>query len=61
MPDGWVNFAAKKFSYSTPNIEFAFTTSVPKVVSTTISCSNGKKFVKIKGITPKCPKGYSKK
>jgi hypothetical protein len=59
--NGWVNFAAKKFSYSTPNIEFAFTTSVSKVVSTTISCSNGKKVVKIKGITPKCPKGYTKK
>ena len=59
--NGWVNFAAKKFSYSTPNIEFAFTTSVAKVASTTISCSNGKKVVKIKGVTPKCPKGYSKK
>jgi hypothetical protein len=58
--NGWVNFAAKKFSYSTPNIEFAFSNSPIKVVSKTISCSNGKKVVKVKGVTPKCPKGYKK-
>ena len=58
--NGWVSFAAKKFSYSTPNIEFAFTTSVSKVASKTISCTKGKTTVKVKGVTPKCPKGYKK-
>ena len=59
--NGWVNFAAKKFSYSTPNIEFAFSNSPTKVVSKTISCAKGKTTVKVKGVTPKCPKGYTKK
>jgi hypothetical protein len=59
--NGWVNFAAKKFSYSTPNIEFAFSNSPIKVVSKTISCAKGKTTVKVKGVTPKCPKGYTKK
>ena len=59
--NGWVNFAAKKFSYSTPNIEFTFSNSPIKVASQTISCTKGKTTVKVKGVTPKCPKGYSKK
>jgi len=59
--NGWVNFAAKNFSYSTPNVEFVFSTPVVKTVSKTISCAKGKKIVKVKGVAPKCPKGYVKK
>ena len=59
--NGWVNFVAKNFSYSTPNVEFVFSTPVVKTVSKTISCAKGKKIVKVKAAAPKCPKGYSKK
>jgi hypothetical protein len=58
--NGWVNFAAKNFSYSTPNIEFTFSNSPIKVASKTISCTKGKTTMKVKGVTPKCPKGYKK-
>jgi hypothetical protein len=58
--NGWVNFAAKNFSYSTPNVEFVFSTPVVKTVSKTISCAKGKKIVKVKAAAPKCPKGYKK-
>ena len=34
---------------------------VAKATSTTISCAKGKTLVKVKGVNPKCPKGYTKK
>lgn len=37
------------------------TPAVAKVVATTISCVKGKTIVKVNGINPVCPKGYSKK
>lgn len=56
----WLNFSVKQFSYSTPNIEFSFITGPDKVSTKTISCIKGKTIIKVKGTSPKCPKGYKK-
>ena len=74
VQDGWVNFEAAGFTFSAPTIRARI--DVPKVVEKTqtstptptpapkiraITCiaKNAKKIVR--GINPKCPKGYKKK
>ena len=42
-------------------LHFFGTPIAAKATSTTITCTKGKTFVKVKGINPKCPKGYTKK
>ena len=58
--NNWVSFSAKNFSYSTPNIEFDFSAPISKELTSIISCTNGKKIIKVKAAAPKCPKGYKK-
>lgn len=52
---GWLHLAAYGFSFSQPTISARLT---GKQASTTIMCRKGKKTKKIKGVAPKCPKGW---
>jgi hypothetical protein len=68
--DGWLTLSANGFTFSSPTIrvklsqEVASTPMAPAKVSvkkTTITCSKGKKVLRVYAANPKCPTGYRKK
>jgi hypothetical protein len=72
--NGWLNFAARGFTYSSPTIRVKLTdanpaptaTSTPSAKpvaakKTTITCVKGKTTKKVTAVKPKCPSGFKKK
>lgn len=62
--NGWVNFLAAGFHFSSPKINVGFELPAQPVKKTTITCvslKNKKKIVKVTAIAPKCPAGFKKK
>jgi hypothetical protein len=68
--DGWLTLSANGFTFSSPTIrvklsqEVASTPMAPAKVSvkkTTITCSKGKKVLRVYAANPKCQTGYRKK
>jgi hypothetical protein len=74
--NGWLNFAARGFTYSSPTIKVKLTqvqdtvaptpTPTPSAKpaaakKTTITCVKGKTTKKVTAVTPKCPSGYKVK
>ncbi len=61
--NGWLNFAARGFTYSSPTIKVKLTqiASSSPAKKTTITCVKGKSSKKVTAVAPKCPAGYKKK
>jgi hypothetical protein len=72
--NGWLNFAARGFTYSSPTIKVKLTqvqdtvtpTPTPSAKpaaakKTTITCVKGKTSKKVTAVKPKCPTGFKKK
>jgi len=61
--NGWLNFAARGFTYSSPTIKVKLTqiASSSPAKKTTITCVKGKTVKKVTAVAPKCPVGYKKK
>jgi hypothetical protein len=74
--NGWLNFAARGFTYSSPTIKVKLTqvqdtvtptpTPTPSAKpaaakKTTITCVKGKTSKKVTALKPKCPTGFKKK
>jgi len=71
--NGWLNFAARGFTYSSPTIKVKLTdvnetkpTPTPSakpttVKKTTITCVKGKTTKKVTAVKPSCPSGFKKK
>lgn len=57
--NGWIYLSANGFTFSSPIIKIKLTqVSNKKLSPTSIACYRGNKIKNIKGINPKCPKGY---
>jgi hypothetical protein len=74
--NGWLNFAARGFTYSSPTIKVklsqevvveptptpsASPTAKPAAKKITITCVKGKTSKKVTAVAPKCPSGFKKK
>ena len=72
--NGWLYLAAYGFTFSSPTIKVKLTQEAPKVEPTptptptqsplsltSIKCIKGKVVKSVKGVNPKCPKGYKVK
>jgi hypothetical protein len=68
--NGWLNFAARGFTYSSPTIKVKLTEVTPTLTPSAkpdvakkvkITCVKGKTTKKVTAIKPKCPTGFKKK
>jgi len=66
--NGWLNFAARGFTYSSPTIKVKLTEATPTpsakpdvAKKVTITCVKGKTTKKVTAVKPKCPTGFKKK
>ena len=68
--NGWLNFAARGFTYSSPTIKVKLTEVTPTLTPSakpdvakkvTITCVKGKTTKKVTAVKPKCPTGFKKK
>lgn len=57
--NGWIYLSANGFTFSSPTIKIKLTqASSKKLTSSSITCQKGSTLKTVKGINPKCPKGY---
>lgn len=57
--NGWIYLSANGFTFSSPTIKIKLTqSSSKKLISTSIKCYKGSTLKTVKGVNPKCPKGY---
>ncbi len=57
--NGWIYLSANGFTFSSPTIKIKLTQAPSKkLISTSIKCYKGSTLKTVKGINPKCPKGY---
>jgi hypothetical protein len=65
--NGWLNFAARGFTYSSPTIKVKLTevtstpTGSPAPKKISITCIKGKATKKVTAVKPKCPTGFKLK
>lgn len=57
--NGWINLAAKGFTFSTKDIKVKF--SQKKVTISCVAKANQRKLIKVTAYSPVCPRGYVKK
>lgn len=57
--NGWIYLSANGFTFSSPTIKIKLTQASNKKQTSSITCYKGKITKTIKGLNPKCPKGYS--